>query len=219
MTSQGNFVPPPRVAVWLAKLFTPPEEAESVQGDLLEEYSDLASHSGVGIARKWYWRQSLKTIAQFAGMGFRVAPWSTAAAVVGGYLLLRLVSGLPERAIFAVLHRYRVFEHHFDTYVFFASDGIAIGHVITSLFVGCMVALATKGREMVATMTLALVLFGMGGAAYFWLVARTGNESLLWMLPWYVADWLAIVVGGAIVRTRRQGEGSHAFSHKVFSGR
>jgi hypothetical protein len=112
-----------------------------------------------------------------------------------------------------------VFEHHFNTYLFFASDGIAIGHVITSLFVGCMVALAAKGREMVATMTLALILCGMGGAAYFWLAARTGNESVLWMLPWYVADWLAIAVGGAIVRMRRQGEESHPFSRKIFSGR
>jgi hypothetical protein len=59
----------------------------------------------------------------------------------------------------------------------------------------------------------------MYGAAYFWLAARTGNESLLWMLPWYGADWLAIVVGGAIVRMRRQGEEGHPFSGKEFSGR
>ena len=51
----------------------------------------------------------------------------------------RLVSGLPERAIFAVLERYAVFDHHFSVYIFFATYGIAIGHVIASLLVGCMV--------------------------------------------------------------------------------
>ena len=202
MTSQAYFVQPPRMAAWLVNLFTRAEEAESILGDLLEEYSHLASKSGVAFARSWYWRQTMKTIAHLAGAGFRVAPWSTAAAVVGGFLLRRFVSGLPERAIFAVLHRYQVFENHFGTYVFFASYGIAIGHLlIASLFVGCMVALAAKGREMVATMTLALVLCALIGAALLW-VATHGPVDVAWML-WSCADPVAIVIGGAIVRTRR----------------
>jgi hypothetical protein len=203
MTSQAYLVQPPRIAVWLVSLFTRAEEAESILGDLLEEYFHLASKSGVAVARSWYWRQTVKTIAHLVGAGFRVTPWSTTAAVVGGFLLLRFVSGLPERAIFAVLHRYRVFEHHFNAYVFFATDGIAIGHVIASMFVGCMVALAAKGREMIATMTLALVLGAMAGAASLVLVARGHNSFPPWMLPWYFADWFAIVIGGAIIRTRR----------------
>jgi hypothetical protein len=203
MTSQAYFVQPPRNAVWLVNLFTPAEEAESILGDLLEEFSHLASKSGVAFARRWYWRQTVKTIAHLAGTGFSVAPWSTTAAVVGGFLLLRFVSGLPEQAIFAVLQRYRVFEHHFNAYVFFATDGIAIGHIIASMFVGCIVALAAKGREMVATVTLGLVLCAMSGAASSWWVARTGDDSFLWMLLWQCVSWFAIVVGGAIVRTRR----------------
>ncbi len=114
MTSQSDFVQPPRIAVWLVNLFTTGEEAESILGDLLEEFSYLASKSGLAFARSWYWRQAVKTIAHLAGTGFRVAPWSTAAAVGGGFLLRRFVSGLPERAIFAVLRRYQVFEHHFN---------------------------------------------------------------------------------------------------------
>jgi hypothetical protein len=202
MTSQAYFLQPPRIAVWLVNLFTPAEEAESIPGDLLEEYSHLASKSGVAFARRWYWRQTVKTIAHLVGIGFRIAPWSTAAAVVGGFLLLRFGSGLPEKAIFAGLHRYRVFENHFNAYVFFATDGIAIGHVIASMFVGCVVALAAKGREIVATMTLGLVLCAMTGAASLVLVAR-GHGLILWMLPWYFADWFAIVIGGVIVRESR----------------
>jgi hypothetical protein len=199
MTSQTQL---PRLALWFVNLFATGEEGESILGDLLEEYSQLASKSGAAVARRWYWRQTAKTIAHLSGTTFRVAPWSIAATVIGGFLLNRLVSGLPERAIFAVLHRYKVYDHHFRAYVFFATDGIAIGHIFASMFVGCFVALAARRREMVATMTLGLVFCAMFGvAALVWV--STGQALILWMLPWYVADWFAIVMGGAIVRTQR----------------
>jgi hypothetical protein len=70
------------------------------------------------------------------------------------------------------------------------------------MFVGCAFALSAKGKEMLTTMTLGLVLCAMTGvAALVWV--STGQAVILGMLPWYVADWLAIVSGGAIVRTRR----------------
>jgi hypothetical protein len=202
MISQSTPVRPPRIASWLVELFAPGEHAGSILGDLLEEFSDLASKSDIVSARRWYWRQSATTVAHLIGPGFRIAPWSTTATVVGGVLLLWFGSGLPEQAIFAVLRRYRVFENHFNTYVFFATDGITIARIIASMFVGCIVALATKGREMVATMTLGLVLCAMTGAASLVLVAR-GHGLILWMLPWYFADWFAIIIGGVIVREFR----------------
>jgi hypothetical protein len=204
MKSQPSFVEPPRMANRLVNLFATVEEAESLQGDMVEEFSQLASKSGVALARSWYWRQTWKTVAHLVGTAFRMAPWLTAATVIGGFLLNRLISGLPERAIFAALTRYQVFEHHFSAYMFFATYGIVIGHVAASLFIGCAVALAARGREMVATMTLALVYCAMTGAAVLMLLA-TGKTFALWMLPWYVADWLAITIGGLIVRMRRSG--------------
>lgn len=202
MTSQTDFAQPPRIAAWLVNLFTPPEEGESILGDLLEEFSHLASKSGVAFARRWYWRQTARTIAHLARTGFCVAPWSTISAVAGGFLLRRFVFGLPERAIFAVLERYRVFDHHFNAYLFFASTGIDIGRVITSMFVGCTVAVAAKRREMVATMMLGFVLSVFCGVAILATVPW-GRPFFLWTLPWQFADWVAIVVGGAIVRNAR----------------
>ena len=193
---------PPRAAVWLVNLFARVEEAESILGDLQEEFKDLASKSGPTVARSWYWRQSAKTITHLYGAGLRVAPWRTAASAVGGLLLARLISGLPERAIFAVLHRYRVYDHHFGTYVFFAADGIAIGHVVASMIVACMVALVCKGREMAVTLTLGFVGVALIGTTYLVMMAR-GQDPFLWMLPWHFADTLALVIGGAIVRTSR----------------
>ena len=203
MKSPADFVQPPRIAAWLINLFTPSEEEESIPGDLLEEFSQLALKSGASVARSWYWRQTAKTIAYLAAAGFRIAPVSTTAVIVGGFLLRYFVSLLPERVIFALLQRYRVFDHYFNAYVFFATDGIAMGHVIASMFVGCVVAWLAKGREMVATMTLGLFLCAMAVASLLLFTAR-GNDVTTWVwLPWETADWLAIVVGGVIVRTLR----------------
>src|SRR5204862_5771919 len=45
--TQASSVQPPRVAVWLLDLFTHYEQTESIPGDLLEEFSAVASRSGV----------------------------------------------------------------------------------------------------------------------------------------------------------------------------
>jgi hypothetical protein len=204
MNSQASFVHPPRLAVWLVHLFAAGVEAESLSGDMLEEFSDLASKSGLAFARRWFWRQTRNTIVHLFTNAFRVAPWQTAATVIGGFLLNRLVSRLPEPAIFAVLHRYQVFDHHFSAYVFFASDGIALGHVLAAMLVGCAIAWAAKDREMVVTITLGFVRCVMSGAAVCVSVA-TRHPMILGMVPWLFADCFAMVLGGTMVRTHRSG--------------
>jgi hypothetical protein len=205
MTSQADLVQPPRIATWLVNLFASPEEAESILGDLLEEFTELATKSGVACARKWYWRQTAKTIVHLAGTGFRGAPWSTSAVVVGGFLLHGFVSGFPDKVLSAVTDRYLAYwSAHFKTYMFVASDGMLIAHIMLSMFIGCLVALTAKGREMVAAMTLSLILCTMTGVVYVASVAHLlpAEDTLWWMLA-QLAGPFAIVVGGAIVRSRR----------------
>jgi len=206
--AHARFAHPPRIAVWLVDLFIPNEQAESIPGDMLEEFTALASRSDLAAARHWYWRQSVKTIAHLFGSELRVAPLSLFGIVLGGYLLLALGGSLPEQVIVAVLNLRR---HHVNPYytwsqaqafLFWFDGGILVGHILLSLVVGCLVATAAKSREMVATMTLVLVLCVMTGVGL--LGAARGNSPILWeMLPWYVVDWFAIVIGGAIIRTRR----------------
>jgi hypothetical protein len=203
MTAQQHFLQPPRTAVWLLSLFILAEQAESIQGDLLEEFSLLVSKSGVASARRWYWRQTMKTVPQLAGVGFRTAPGMTAAAVVGGFLLRKFVGPLIEPAIFAVLEKYQVPEHHFGTYVFFASTGIDIGILITFLFIGFAVALASRQREMVATITLGLIYGVMAVIGFIYVVTTTGHGALLLRFTWTFADCFGIVLAGAIVRMHR----------------
>jgi hypothetical protein len=199
MTSQPDRVRPPRVATWIVNLFASADE--SILGDLLEEYSGLASESGVRFAQRWYWRQTVKTIPQLAGAGFRGAPWSTPAAVLGGFWLHRFVSRLPDKLLSAITDRYLAFwSTHFAAYMW-VLNGMVIEHVIGSMIVGYVVALAVKGREMIATMALGLVLCALIGAALVWEATHL-SFGAGWML-WSLADPLAIAIGGAIVRTRR----------------
>jgi hypothetical protein len=205
MMSRASSVQPPRIAVWLVGLFTPDREAESIPGDLLEEFSNLASNLGVPFARRWYWRQSVKTIAHLFGAGLRAAPWSTGAAVAGGYLLGSFVHGLPDKVLSAVTDRYLGYwSNHFKAYMFWATDGMWAAHLILSVFVGCMVAFAAKGRELVATMTLAIVLCTMVGVAYFASMAKHWpmDLALSWIL-FQCSGPFASIVGAVIVRTFR----------------
>ena len=193
---------PPRAATWLVSLFTLAQETESILGDLLEEYSSLASRSGAAFARRWYWRQSLRTIVHLVPTAFTVAPWPTAAGVAVGFAAPKLLVRLPERIIFAVLERYQVPDHHFAMYVFFASTGIDLGILISFLCNGCLVAWIAKGTEMAATMVLSLIHVAMTLVAFVYLLAKPGGLGFP-RIAWSLADALAILIGGAIVRLSR----------------
>jgi hypothetical protein len=191
------------LASWAVNLFTPVEQAESILGDLHEEFWQVESKSGGDVARNWYWRQSLRTIAHLAGGGFRAAPWSTAAAVIAGLLLLRFVHGLPDKLLTVVTDKYLMYwSNHFQAYLWVLKV-LPLEFLLGSLCTGCIVGLAAKGREMIATITLALILCAMGAAGAVWLVAYTGDASFLWNLPWFFTDPVAIVMGGVIARKLR----------------
>jgi hypothetical protein len=109
---------------------------------------------------------------------------------------------MPEKVIAAVADRHLAYcRTHFDAYMFWMTDGILIGRVMVSMLVGCMVGLVAKGREMVATITLGLVFCTLIGAAVVWVAAHR-QMDVAWML-WSCTDPVAIVIGGAIVRTQR----------------
>lgn len=206
---------PPLLAAWLIELFDA-GQAEAITGDLLEEFLGLAAKSGVAYARRWYWRQSIKTVVDLIGAGFRTAPWLIAGTVIGGYLLLALALGysLPERLIVAVLdlRRHRVIpyysQHEMDAHVFWLNTGTLIGNLLISLFVGCIVAVVAKTRELVATVTLGVLLFALTVVAWF-NVARHWPEHTI-PLPIMLinlAHEILIPIGGVMVRQVRRTAG------------
>jgi hypothetical protein len=206
MSAQAPLIRPPRIASWLIELFSPNQQAEWITGDLQEEFSYLAVKSGVACARRWYWRQSLKTTSYLIANAFRAAPWSILGAVLGGFLLLRFGARLPETVMIAVLRTQRPYSTaHYNLYVFWVTDGILIVRLIESVLIGCIVATVAKRRELVATMTLSFIviaLTGMGWAqsAGFWPDIPVGLARVLVTTLEYP---LMIVAGGAIVKIAR----------------
>src|SRR5580704_6743726 len=103
MMSTRSLVRPPRVAAWLVESLVREEQAGSILGDLLEEFSGLVSKSGVALARRWYWRQSLKTVAHLIGTGGALTLWPIAGGVIGGCLSIWLLSCLSQTVFHAIL--------------------------------------------------------------------------------------------------------------------
>jgi hypothetical protein len=205
--TKSSLIQPPRLAVWLVNLFTPNEQAESILGDLLEEFSDLASKSGMAFARRWYWRQSVRTVSHLIGYGFRGRPWQI--AVVVGFLLYFFCGGGLEEGVVAVLNFGR--HPHDNPYYTWPQAqarirlivyGDLVAHFLLSLFIGCIVAVAVKGREMVAAITLAFVLWVPVMALFLVWSARHGPFLPLQLIT-PLSGPIMIVIGGGIVRKIR----------------
>jgi hypothetical protein len=201
---------PPQVAAWLIELFTPFEQAESIPGDLLEEFSDLASKSGVAYARRWFWRQTVPTIAHLVRSGFQAAPWSTAGFVLAGLLLVQLGHIFSEWTVRTWTqffnHHYLPPYHHLRFAVFSLNVGMYLIRLTASAIIGCIVALISKRKEVLATVTLSLIcgIWAIPGFLNFWLGSNDHRVAIV--LPVFLYCFggsFAIVVGGGIVRKLR----------------
>ncbi len=202
MMSQAPFVRPPRIALWLVDLFTPSEQAESIPGDLLEEFLELALKSGDAFARRWYWRQSVKTVAHLIATGFLVVPWLIAGTAVGGLLLCWVFGWSTQKAVVAVLYRYQVYAH-IDAHVFWLIYAVLIQRLIEPLIIGCIIAVAAKGKEMVATLALGLILGVLGMVAFLAWSAKHGYAFLPLPLVATFGISIMIIMGGGIVQKTR----------------
>ena len=66
-------VRPPRLAVWVARLFLHEVDADAVLGDLEETYRTVHRHYGARAARRWYWGQVTRSLPTFTA---RTLYWS-----------------------------------------------------------------------------------------------------------------------------------------------
>jgi hypothetical protein len=203
MTKSSSFQPP-RIASWLIDLSTTPEKAESILGDLLEESSDLASKSGAASARRWYWWQSLRTIAHLFLAEFRGGPpWAIGSVLVGFFFMNSFFVGFLEWATLANCGQnvFACSELPAD-FVWMKNELLRLDLVL-SLSIGCIVSAAAKGREMVTAITLGLIL-GVWSAVLL-LVWSASHHYALLMLPLLMtfAASILVVLGGGIVRQTR----------------
>lgn len=205
---EPRIVRPPVMAGWLVGYFIPDEPAEALRGDLVEEFSRLASTSGVAAARRWYWRQSISTVMHLVGTGFCAAPYLIAGAVIGGCLSLWFGLGWADRAVEAslglyVFHFNNAKDHAHILGTFWLPWGLQTGRFLVITLVGCLVALAVKGREIIAAMTLSLLCAALSGLAYpAWTIIHNAEYALP-LRAFQVIASIAILMGATIVRQIR----------------
>jgi hypothetical protein len=211
MTPQESFVRPPLIAGWLVSLFTPLPQTEAISGDLVEEFSDVASRLGIDSARRWYWRHSMKTIANLFGGSFRAAPWTVVCAVVGGLLLAWYVPNWIIGALFAVCREHGVFVQKRIQFLLPLINSRLL-RIVEMVLIGCIVAVAAKGSEIVTTMTVLLARIATFGVMIVWGIERgslrvsTAHQVFrvaLVMPLYFVGPSIAIVAGGLFVRLYR----------------
>ena len=189
---------PPGLAAGLVDLFASAEQAESILGDLHEEFSNIVSESGVVAARRWYRRQCVKTIFHLAGSAFWSAPWSLAGIALLGYLLPWFSAAFPERVIIAILRAQRPYSNlHYGFYVWLVTTGVPIVAVVQTLLIGSIVAVLAKGRELVATSVLGIFF------ARLWVVAPPASFRVN-----LAVNGIATVFAGVIVRMCRSSKAS-----------
>lgn len=195
------------MADWLLTLFASDEDAESITGDLLEEFSQLRMNADLAFARRWHWRQTAKTVSSLAAEGLRSAPWKIAAIAIGGFLLRWFVSRLTnpsvERAIGAVLERYGFHDQDSQAYTFWLIHSMYVERFIMNMLVGGAVAGVAKGRELVGVFVLTALSDVLAVQSMVKAAARTGDRGFLWTLPWSFAFSIAVIIGGVIVRRHR----------------
>jgi len=197
---------PPRLVAWLVELFASTNQSESILGDLHEEFLDISSESGVVAARRWCWRQGVKTIAHLAGAAFRDAPWSFAAFVFLGFLLRWFGAALPARAIVAILRAQRPYSNgHYDFYLWLVTWGIPTARVVEMTLIGCIIAAIARGKEIVVTTAVIVISVAVVGWNFF---LHTRNLPPQIPIPWgfllaNLANWAATLLGAVIIREIR----------------
>jgi hypothetical protein len=87
-----NSPAPPRLATWLLGVFLPATERETIPGDLAEEFAFIVQGDGNARANRWYWRQTVTSVAPMLRSNIRRGGWlKTAGSVVVAYIVVALL--------------------------------------------------------------------------------------------------------------------------------
>jgi hypothetical protein len=185
--NQFNFQPPV-IAIWLIDLLISEAQKESVKGDLLEEFSDLATRCGESSARSWYWRHSTKTIARLM---FRT-PWVVALALLSGMCVLwNFIDFFGYKFSYLTPDDLQVRIISKLMWLVFGFSMVGISSA------GWVLAMIARGKELIATILLALVflLSGVAMASFSHLRPLPPSVRGLLMLRAFL-----IVMAGIAVR-------------------
>ncbi len=200
MNSPAPPVHPPRFASWLVGLFALENQAEALEGDLLEEFSAVASDANPATARRWYWKQCMKTSAHLAWISLQTAPLRIAFTTLAGFSILWCTEtqlGLPTHLVCAAIDHYSGFYmNHFSSWQFCLNYGIPAVSWIFALLVGCLIALVAKGREIPATAAFGVFQFLMAPLLTYLLLfayRALSGHSLVSTGPAYIPIIVSVI--------------------------
>jgi hypothetical protein len=157
MTAARSHSQPPRLATRFVALFASPEDGEAMLGDLAEEFPAIASEKGDARARRWYWRQCIRTAAHIVFGSMRARPWWTAGVVALSVVTVMVLQRAARSAGVALVTRYEVYQYVSPS-VFWTST-LWLPWFVT----GLCIALVYRKRPMVAAvvvvLSIAFILF------------------------------------------------------------
>jgi hypothetical protein len=153
---------PPKLALRLLNLFVPASEAESIPGDLVEEFQAMAGEKSAGRANRWFWAQVVRSLGAMAWMDARTALRRTAGAVLSGLLVLG-IGAAASLALFREMVLYLLRRYGFNgdppVTVNLAMAGILILVPVVCCAGGAYIsARLAKGSGVAAVLALGLAL-------------------------------------------------------------
>jgi hypothetical protein len=171
---------PPRIAVWLLSLVATPDQFPAIVGDLLEEFSTIASRSSITAARRWHWRQSARTIAHLIGSQVRHAPTETVAFAIGGFVLYVVAERALHMSAEALGSHTRVY--FYLSAVPYWSVITAVERYVLPIMVGWTIARAARGREIMVALSVGTIVTTWILAFYTsWLLATADLAPMIYV--------------------------------------
>jgi hypothetical protein len=164
---------PPRLISWLLDLFVPTDQADSIPGDLVEEFTAKAAQAGARAARRWYRRQAVSTIAHLLRQQYRASPWATIGAVLVGLVILPDSEKIVHLTAGVFLEHFRIYPY-VPARIMWLIYGVGLECIVCPLIAGWIAAAISKGREMAVALTLSAL---RGSAVIPWLI------FVLWRHP------------------------------------
>jgi hypothetical protein len=209
---------PPRTALWLVDQFAAPDQREALLGDLQEEFAAVAAASGITSARRWFWRQTARTLVHLIAASICKSPARLGLSMAVGILLWWTVPAVVEEGVRRMHYRWSVYDY-VDAYSFWLVYAVMVESVIAPVLIGSLLAMSNRGRECVVSAGLAATVVAWTGVeiplrafAQQNLMAQNPGLKGLWPVFWNfqiqnsllaLLTALSLLVGALIVRRAR----------------
>ena len=144
---------PPVIAASLLQLFVSAEQAESLPGDLLEEFTSRAAGEGLPAARRWYRHQVVRSAGHLLAEQVRSAPLLLLIVVIVSFVLLDFSVRAVDACTAIFLAHVQIYPYIPAPVFFLLYVGIG-ERILCPLLTGWVAAAIARGRHIAVAMLL-----------------------------------------------------------------